>query len=69
MTRFDWHSDRILPETPVDRNYRNTQNVRRFMIAHCGEDFHFSRDLMQWIKDGKEKTMNDVVAEWRMRQK
>lgn len=69
MARFDWHTDTILPTTPVDQYYKNTQNVRRFMIRHCGEGFHFTRDFMQWIKDGNEKTMNDVVAEWRMRQK
>lgn len=69
MARFDWHSDKISPETPVDEYYRNTQNVRRFMILHCGENFNFTRDFMQWIKDGNEKSMNDVVAEWRMHQK
>ena len=36
MARFDWHSDPITRATPVEPGYRNTQNVRRFLIAQCG---------------------------------
>ncbi len=68
MTRFDWHSAPLHITTPVDATYRNTQNVRRFMVAQCGEDFRFTRDLMQWIKAGHPATMADIVAEWRRRQ-
>ncbi|MDW3224561.1 MAG: DUF6434 domain-containing protein [Paracoccaceae bacterium] len=64
---FDWHSDAIGPETPVTKGYRNTQNVRRFMTAQCGPDFKFDRAFMAWIKDGSDKTMGDVVAEWQRR--
>jgi hypothetical protein len=61
---FDWHSDTISRQTPVTRTYRNTQNVRRFLKAECGETFKFDRAFMAWIKDGSDKTMGDVADEW-----
>jgi hypothetical protein len=27
----DWHSNIISRDTPIDKTYKNTQNVRRFM--------------------------------------
>ena len=36
---FDWHRDRIRRRTPITKGYRNTQNVRRFFKACCGESF------------------------------
>jgi hypothetical protein len=67
LPHFDWHSHPITVETPVDENYKNTQNVRRFMTMHCGMDFRFDRSFMQWIKNGSGKTMGDVVHEWNCR--
>lgn len=64
---FDWHSDAIGADTPVLANYKNTQNVRRFLTAQCGPDFKFDRPFMAWIKDGRAKTMGDVAAEWKRR--
>lgn len=61
---MDWHSHPISRDTPVDKDYRNTQNVRRFLRAQCGEDFVFDRSFMAWIKDGRPKTMGDVADEW-----
>ena len=61
---FDWHADAIGRATPVNRSYRNTQNVRRFLCTQCGDDFKFDRAFMQWIKDGTAKTMGDVADEW-----
>lgn len=68
MKSFDWHSDTITAETPVTAGYRNTQNVRRFLIGVCGPGFQFNRAFMAWIKDGAPKTMGDVAAEWLRRQ-
>lgn len=67
MTGFDWHADAIDRDTPVTPTYRNTQNVRRFLIAECGDGFAFDRAFMAWIKDGADKTMGDVAAEWKRR--
>ncbi len=64
MAKFDWHSSPITRETPVDSYYRNTQNVRRFLMAECGLGFKFDRAFMAWIKDGSPKTMGDVADEW-----
>ncbi|SEB82151.1 hypothetical protein SAMN05519104_0186 [Rhizobiales bacterium GAS188] len=64
MAPFDWHSDPITPDTPVTDNYKNTQNVRRYMTAQCGQGFKFDRSFMQWIKDGTNKTMGEVASEW-----
>lgn len=64
---FDWHSDPITRQTPLDTHYRNTQNVRRFMTEHCGDDFHFDRAFMAWIRSGAPADMGAVVDEWRRR--
>jgi len=61
---FDWHADEITRETPLDSAYRNTQNVRRFLKAQCGDGFKFDRPFMAWIKSGTPRTMGDVVDEW-----
>jgi len=67
MKGFDWHADAIDRNTAVTPTYRNTQNVRRFLTAQCGEDFAFDRAFMAWIKDGTAKTMGDVADEWTRR--
>ncbi len=67
MAAFDWHSDRITRATPITKTYRNTQKVRRFFTAQCGQDFRFDRPFMAWLKDGTEKTMGDAADEWRRR--
>jgi len=61
---FDWHSDPIGRNTPITATYRNTQNVRRFFRAQCGDHFKFDRPFMAWLKNGKKKTMGDAVKEW-----
>lgn len=67
MAVFDWHADPIGRDTAVTRTYRNTQNVRRFLTAECGDGFAFDRAFMAWIKDGADKTMGDVADEWKRR--
>jgi len=64
LTVFDWHTDHSSRDTPVDATYRNTQNVRRFLKAQCGQAVKFDREFIAWIKDGKLKTMGDVADEW-----
>lgn len=60
----DWHAGPITRATPLDRNYRNTQKVRRFLIDECGEGFRFDQPFMAWIKSGEPLTMGDVADEW-----
>jgi len=61
---FDWHAGPITRNTPLDKNYRNTQAVRQFLVAECGEDFKFDRPFMVWIKSGAPSVMGDVADEW-----
>ncbi|MCQ8229844.1 DUF6434 domain-containing protein [Pantoea sp. MMK3] len=42
---IDWHSSSLTRSTIVDKNYKNTQNVRRFMMDECGSDFRFDREF------------------------
>ncbi|MDU8359302.1 DUF6434 domain-containing protein [Pseudomonas syringae group sp. J309-1] len=64
----DWHSNTITRATLVDKTYKNTQNVRRFMLEQCGEKFRFDRDFMAWIRNDIPKNMGDVADEWQRRQ-
>jgi len=64
VSEFDWHGGTITRVTPVTATYRNTQNVRRFLKAQCGEGFRFDRAFMASIRDGSPKTMGDVADEW-----
>lgn len=61
---FDWHGGKITRRTPITADYRNTQNVRRFFKAECGEAFKFDRPFMAWLKAADGKTMGDAAREW-----
>ncbi|MFU2317261.1 DUF6434 domain-containing protein [Rahnella sp. PCH160] len=65
--KIDWHSASLTRTTVVDKNYKNTQNVRRFMVEQCGEAFRFDRDFMAWILSDAPKTLGDVADEWKRR--
>jgi hypothetical protein len=65
---FDWHSGQIDRATPITMTYRNTQKVRRFFKAECGEFFKFGRAFMAWLKVGVRKTMGDAADEWTRRE-
>jgi hypothetical protein len=62
---FDWHGAVITRETVVDSTYRNTQNVRRFLLLACGPTFKFDRELMAWIREGHPQKMGDIVDQWK----
>lgn len=68
MGKFDWHADEITRKTPVTPEFRFSQNVRRFLIAECGEGFKSTRPFMAWIRDRQKKTMGDVADEWNRQQ-
>ncbi|MRT27072.1 hypothetical protein GJV14_24215 [Enterobacteriaceae bacterium RIT697] len=65
--KIDWHSSLLTRLTMVDKDYKNTQNVRRFMMDECGPDFLFDREFMAWIRNDAPKNLGDVVAEWKRR--
>jgi len=62
---IDWHSAKLTAATRIDAGYRSTQNVRRFFKARLGDDFHFTRPFMKWLKTHAGKTLGDAVREWR----
>jgi hypothetical protein len=62
---FDWHRGQIARDTPLDKNYRNTQKVRQFLIGQCGPAFKFDRPFLAWIKSSSPPTMGAVADEWR----
>lgn len=64
---IDWHSSLLTRSTAVDTNYKNTQNVRRFMMDECGQDFRFNREFMAWIRNDIPKNLGDVADEWKRR--
>ncbi|HEY8026217.1 MAG TPA: DUF6434 domain-containing protein [Burkholderiaceae bacterium] len=65
---FDWHGGVITRATLVNQGYKNTQNVRRFLVRQCGPGFKFDRAFMAWIKNGATKTMGEIADEWLRRQ-
>lgn len=66
---FDWHGAVIDRSKVLDRNYRNTQNVRRYFVTVCGPSFKFDKAFMAYLKDGNAKTMGDAAEEWINRRK
>lgn len=62
--KFDWHGGPINRATKIDGAYKNTQNVRRFLMAECGDTFSFDRSFMAWIKSGVPRNMGEVADEW-----
>jgi len=62
--KFDWHGGEISRTTEIDADYKNTQNVRRFLSHLCGPDFKFDREFMAWVRNGSPKNMGDVADEW-----
>ncbi len=69
MEPFNWHSGRVTRATPITGAYRNTQNVRGFFQAQCGDGFRFDRPFMAWLIGGTPKTIGDAADEWRRRHK
>ena len=67
MAAFDWHSGDITRATELDASYRNTQRVRRFFKAECGDTFRFDRAFMAWLQEASGKTMGDAADEWHRR--
>lgn len=65
--KIDWHSALLTRTTIIDKDYKNTQNVRRFMLAECGKDFRFDREFMAWIRNDIPKNLGDAVDEWKRR--
>lgn len=49
-SKFDWKHSDLSDATPITDNDPNTQNVRRFFLAHIGPGFRFNIRFMDWMK-------------------
>jgi hypothetical protein len=67
MKKIDWHKDSLLPSTLIDKDYKNTQNVRRLFKAQIGDHFHFDRSFMQYLKENEGVSLSNAVKEWKKR--
>jgi hypothetical protein len=66
-TSFDWHRAALSLGTQITRDYRSTQNVRRFFKAQIGNDFRFTAEFMKWMRASPGKTLEAAVLEWKRR--
>ncbi len=63
--KFNWHSEKLSLETKLDKDYKSTQNVRRFFKKHLGDDFHFNVPFMTFLKTHAGITLGDAITEWK----
>ncbi|GGI25005.1 DUF6434 domain-containing protein [Pedobacter mendelii] len=64
MKTFDWHSESLTDETIITKNYKNTQNVRRYFQSYFGADWKNNRTFMAWLKENQGKTLKNAVDEF-----
>ncbi|MEM6366615.1 MAG: DUF6434 domain-containing protein, partial [Planctomycetota bacterium] len=64
ISQFDWARDNLTPETVITDSYRNTRNVRHFMVRHASERFKFTNEFMAWMRSNLGKTLGDAVNFW-----
>lgn len=64
ISKFNWNTEILSPETVLTDNYKNTENVRLFFITNIGSSFHFTTTFMKWLKQNEGKTLKDAIAEW-----
>lgn len=65
MSNFDWHSEPLTDETIITKNYKNTQNVRRYFYSHFGNNWKNNRTFMAWLKENEGKALKDAVKEFK----
>lgn len=64
VSKFDWSKEILSLDTVITDSYKNSQNVRLFFEKQVGHQFHFSIDLMKFMKSNSGKMLKDAVAEW-----
>ena len=65
MSKFDWHSEPLSNETIITKNYKNTQNVRRFFQSYFGAGWKNNRTFMMWFKQNEGRTLKDALEEFK----
>ncbi|MEM7546428.1 MAG: DUF6434 domain-containing protein [Pseudomonadota bacterium] len=61
---FDWHGGGLSRDLPLDRDFRMTQNVRRFIAAETGHPVRVPREFHDWLKAARPATLGHVIDEW-----
>jgi hypothetical protein len=64
-SNFDWKNAELNLNTKLTDNYKNTENVRAFMLLHIGMHFKFNTEFMSWTKANVGKTLMEAVTEWK----
>jgi hypothetical protein len=62
-SKFDWHNSPLTPKTMITDNYITSRNVRDFFKSVIGDKFHFTVELLQYMKRSAGKTLGDAVEE------
>ena len=63
ITKINWHKENLTLATKVTDTYKTTQNVRRFFCTQLGENFKFTREIMQNIKSSLDKSLGEIINE------
>ncbi len=63
-SRFDWGNEKLSRDTIITDNYKNTENVRSFMVKEIGTQFRFNVKFMNWMKTAQDKTLGDAICRW-----
>ena len=63
-SNFDWKDAVLNLNTKLTDNYKNTENVRAFMILHIGPHFKFNTQFMKWTIANTGKSLRDAIEEW-----
>lgn len=64
ISKFDWNTAILSPETLITDSYKNTENVRTFFLEHIGKHFKFNTQFMDWMKKNTGRTLTHAVDEW-----
>lgn len=64
ISKFNWNTEILSPETVLTDNYKNTENVRKFFKSNIGSNFRFTTTFMKWLGQNQGKTLNDAITEW-----
>lgn len=64
ISKFDWNNEYLSLKTIITDNYRNTENVRKFMIDNIGVHFKFNTMFMKWMKSNIGRTLAEAIVEW-----
>lgn len=65
-SNFNWAKAELSVDTIITDNYKNTQNVRNFFVAHIGDKFKFNVSFMSWMKENTGKTLKDAIDQWKL---